>query len=183
MTHPRLFREDKATQVASHLLTLSDGSQSLLKLIKLVHFADRLALVTFGKTITVDRFYALEHGMVVSSTYDCIKASPEDVPVWSKHILPKEGNIIRVGRPAEPANLSDAEMEVLEKTYRKYGHLSVSAIRKASHDLPEYVDPEDKGSVRIPYHRVLTLEGWEDGDIRAALAAFRAQAEAHFALC
>jgi uncharacterized phage-associated protein len=45
---------------------------SFLKLIKLMYLADRRALLEQGRSITFDRYVSMDHGAVLSQTYNLI---------------------------------------------------------------------------------------------------------------
>jgi uncharacterized phage-associated protein len=60
------FNERKATQAAAYLLKRRGGKMSYMKLIKLLYFADRVALSRFGRPITTDRYVSMDRGPVLS---------------------------------------------------------------------------------------------------------------------
>ncbi len=73
------FNETKATQAAAHLIKRrGQGYMSYMKLIKLLYFADREALLRWGSPITADTFYSMDRGPVLSRVHDLVTegASP-----------------------------------------------------------------------------------------------------------
>ena len=53
------FNEEKATQVAGALLLKAGGDMPYLKLIKLLYFVDREALLRWGRPVTTDRLVSM----------------------------------------------------------------------------------------------------------------------------
>src|SRR5450756_2974830 len=53
---PLRFREERTTQAAAYLLRLRGGRMSYMKLIKLIYFADRRALLELVRPITFDQW-------------------------------------------------------------------------------------------------------------------------------
>src|SRR2546426_12424633 len=67
---PLRYREDRATQAAARLLRLRGGTMSYLKLVKLLYFADRLALVEPVSPSIYDMYVSIAPGSVLRETVD-----------------------------------------------------------------------------------------------------------------
>lgn len=176
-----VFREDKATQVASRLLQLSGNRLSILKLVKLVYLADRASLERFGRPITFDKFYAMAHGPIVSSTMDCINASdvwPNSAPIWTRFISQRDGNEVSLVEPAPPRDLSRAEEAIIDEVFGTHGHKTPWELANYTHGLAEYHDPTPNKRQFFRYRDVLRAVGWNDEDIRAATADLIAETKA-----
>ena len=59
------FNERRATEAAARFLKLRGGRMSYLKLIKLIYFLDREALLRWGRPVTGDRYVSMDNGPVV----------------------------------------------------------------------------------------------------------------------
>jgi uncharacterized phage-associated protein len=141
---------------------------SYMKLIKLMYFADRKALIELGRPITFDQWVSMPHGPVLSRTYDRIAAEPdpEDTSYWRRFITTDAANYeVELNQDAPVDQLSAAEEEILRNVYEEWGSLSRWEVRDASHELPEYTPTFS--SVRIAYRDVLILEGRTEEEARA----------------
>jgi uncharacterized phage-associated protein len=154
---------------------------SYMKLIKLLYFADREALLTLGRPITFDRFFSMRHGPVLSRTYDLIAAEPDpdDPTYWHEYIsVPDRYYDVTLLQDAPNSQLSRAEETVLDRVFDRVGHLSRWQIRDLSHKLPEWKDP-DKTSQPINLREVLAVGGISDEDAEAIEDAIAAEDMLH----
>ncbi len=174
------FREDKATQVASRLLQLSDGEMDTLKLVKLVYLIDRKALLTFGRPVTFDRFFCMTHGPVVSSTLDCIKHPNEEGTgsYWLKFFAPRKGTSVRLLRTPGSDQLSRAEELLVNEVHEEFGHMKPWELVDYTHTLPEWKDPSPARRGPLRYEDVLRAEGWTEEDIKEATDILAAEIHA-----
>ena len=174
------YREDKATQAAAKLLLLEGGEMNYMKLLKLLYLADRRALVQWGRPITFDSYFSLDHGPVLSFTYNNISAEPGPGrdSYWHRHIGAPHDYKVALASEAPSDELSAAELEVLELTYRKFGHMDQWELRDYTHQhLPEWTDP-DGSSHPIDLSDILLAEGWSDDEIREIEESLQAEAAA-----
>ncbi|MBN1306186.1 MAG: SocA family protein [Anaerolineales bacterium] len=140
------FNEQKATEAATTLLALTETQKAdYLWIIKMLYFIDREALQRWERPITYDSYVAMPHGPVLSTIYNIIKKNYPSV-VWKRYIVtrPKDHEVSLNGSPAPRRKLSEAEAELINEMYRRYGHLSGKELEDLSHHLPEWHDP--KGS-------------------------------------
>ena len=75
------FNERRATEAAARFLRLRGGRMSYLKLIKMLYFLDREALLRWGRPVTTDRYVSMANGPVVSRIYDLIREEPAPGPI------------------------------------------------------------------------------------------------------
>ena len=151
------FDIDKTLAAAGYLLSLGNGRLSILKLVKMLYYADRMALECWHRTITGDDFYSLREGPIVSTAYDLMKGSgPKDLQErWFTFIQPRHGNTIALKHMPDTGFLSDAEKETLAASFRKIAPMSnVSAWMHKF--FPEWEDPKGS-SKRIEPKTVLRL--------------------------
>jgi uncharacterized phage-associated protein len=138
------FNERKTTQAAAYLLKLWDGKRDYLSVIKLLYLIDREALLTWGRPVTFDQYVSMDKGPVLSRTYDLISSGPfpgEDV-YWSEHISEPKHYTIELKKEAGNDELSEAEITLIEETFRKYGSLDKWKLVELSHELPEWENPQ-----------------------------------------
>ena len=166
-----MFSQEKSTAAAAFLLRLRGGRMSYLKLIKLLYLADREALHRWGFNITTDRYVAMEHGPVVSHTYELMISEEGEHEFWSQYITPPLGNYeIALRSPDTPeGQLSRAEESLLREIYGTFGTWSRWKVRDYTHQLPEWHDP-GKTSVPISVRDILRAQGETTEEIDEVVA-------------
>ncbi len=138
------FDIKKATQAACHFIKKEGGRINYMKLIKLLYIADREALKKWEAPITCDRYFSLPHGPVVSEILDTInyKPKPGEDSYWHKHIVRNNYNV-SAHNECEDGELSEREIELIEKVSHKFRHFNQWQIEKYCHRyLKEWQDPE-----------------------------------------
>lgn len=176
------YSEKKAAQIAAFFIYRNGGQAEILKLIKLMYFAERQSFKEYGEPMTGDTYFSLPHGPILSTTLDHINNLVESGPGgWEHWIQDRDNHFLSIrydGNPIESLTiLSDADLEVLETTWQKYGHYSASQLRQLSHQLEEWEDPEGS-RIPISYERILKCVGHKDPDVvKEILDRIRAQSQ------
>lgn len=143
------FNEAKVTQAAALLLALRGGRMHYLKLMKLLYIADRTALQRWGVPITMDRYVAMDHGPVVSRTFNLIQGFGASTLIqgfgastWSQFISDPMGEheVELHGNPGTSL-LSAAEEKLLHEIFQQWGHRSRWALVEETHHFAEWHDP------------------------------------------
>ena len=166
------FRVRKAAQLAAFFAGRSPkGEIDKLKLIKLIYLCERQHVTEYLTPMMFDELYSLRNGPICSGTLNGIDQKVQ-IDVWSTYIT-RNGNKIhpchRLKRE-QMDELSDAEIEIAESTWKKFGHMSASQIRNYTHEhCPEYTETESR--VPIAYSDILRAIGDEyaeeiDRDVR-----------------
>lgn len=138
---------------------------SYMKLIKLLYIADRTSLLQFGKPITMDRWYSMKLGPVLSNVLNLI-TDPSRVDskgTWSQLISPPLGDReVRLLVDDIPNDrLSSAEEKLINETFDLYGHHSRWKLVDMLHDgqiAPEWKEPPQGSRIPITLQDVLTNE-------------------------
>jgi len=140
------FNERRATEAAAKFLKLRGGRMSYLKLIKLLYFLDREALLRWGRPVTTDRYVSMDNGPVVSRIYGLIREEPPPGtdPVWRHFISAPSNYEVSLTADPETDELSPVEESLIEEVFAMYGKLSRWNLVALSHELAEWQDP--KGS-------------------------------------
>lgn len=107
---------------------LSKDSLSLdkMSILKMIFFAERYSLRKFTKSITNDKFVAMEYGPVASGAYDILKFNEYISDIgYAKEILSKDGlNNIKSNSTLltrdDYDELSDNDLEVIENLQQKH---------------------------------------------------------------
>lgn len=171
------YREDRATQAAAHLLNLRGDRMSYMKLLKLLYFADRRALLELGRPITYDRFYSMPHGPVLSRTYDLMvgEPDPEAPSYWREYISAPLNYEVRLVKPAPNDQLSEAQELILDDVFKEFGHLDRWTVSRESHKLPEYRADCGSSSIPIDISEILSLEGMSPEEAEAVQESIAAE--------
>lgn len=99
------------------------------QMMKVLYWADKYHLAHFGRTISGDTYYKLEDGPVPTITYDRIK----DRTIINGN-FETESFICTPIREPNMDYLSESDIEALEYSIEKYGHLSYGVLKRRSHD-------------------------------------------------
>lgn len=169
---PAWYNARKAAQVAAFFVKAQGGKINVLKLVKLIYLADRLAMDTFEAPILNDQFVSMDHGPVNSITLNQINGLSEDRSDWDAFITDREDHFVGLRNAAlteyELDELSAAELKVLKIIWEKYGSMSQFEVRDFTHKhCPEWEDPHGSSSP-IPIERIFKFLGKPDGDALAA---------------
>ncbi len=173
------YRQERATQAAAHLLKLRGGRMSYMKLLKLLYLADRRALLMHGKPITFDRYVSMDHGPVLSQTYNLMvaeEAPDQPTSYWRQHISEPQAGYEVTLRVAEPPDgqLSRAQTAILDEVFAEYGTMSRWEIVRFVHTLPEWEDPQGSSNP-IALRSILHAGGLDEDDASAIEAELLAE--------
>jgi uncharacterized phage-associated protein len=147
------FDSRRTAQAACRVLLNQDGQMTLLQVIKLLYLVDREALAKRGNPVTGDRMVSMDHGPVLSGTYDLIKEKGDKstLATWHKYVGHRQGrNLTAI--PARPVADSDAErqlydhlsaweLRLIDEICARYEGLSAGALIDHVHRLPEWEPP------------------------------------------
>lgn len=133
------FNKDKAVNSILYI-THRMGQCDILKVFKILYFADRMHLVRFGWPILGDTYIAMKDGPVPSRVYDIIKIVRGDSIYIDDslfnffEVLPDKYTIISKIN-ANVDYFSESELECLDLSIEENHRLSYSQLSKKSHDI------------------------------------------------
>jgi len=109
------------------------------KIFKILYFSDRQHLIEYGRTITGDRYIAMNDGPVPSNLYDIFKSVRgdsffKDKGNFSQYFLVIDWDLIKPQKEADLDELSKTDLKHLDNAISTYGDLSWDEIREKSHD-------------------------------------------------
>jgi len=165
------FNERRATEAAARLLKLRGGRMSYLKLIKMLYFLDREALLRWGRPVTTDRYVSMDNGPVVSRIYDLIREelAPGTDSIWRCYIsAPQEWDVSLLA-DLNTDELSRAEEGLIDEIYASYGKMTRWDLVRISHELPEWQDPNGS-AIPIQYRDILRAGHKTESEIAAVEA-------------
>lgn len=141
---------------------------SHLKLMKLLYLADREALLRFGRPITFDYCVSMEHGPVLSQTYNLLIGDTQTGGLWEKSISIPANHEVSLSEDPSEDKLSDAEDQVIREIFDQHGAKSRWDLCKFTHTLAEWQDPKGS-STKIDYKEILVAGGKTEGEIESIL--------------
>lgn len=157
------FKSRKAAQVSAFFATKETGRNAgvieKLKLIKLIYLSEREFIREYEFPMLMDELYSLPHGPICSGAVNGIDGRI-DHDTWGAFISRHgRAHIVSVKKfqRADFDELSDAEIDVLEKVWKDFGRMSSSMIRNWTHDpsnCPEYIEVIN-GRKAISYRTLL----------------------------
>lgn len=151
------FNEKKTTQAAARFLSLANKQMNYMKLLKLLYLMDRQALIQWGRPVTGDKYFSMKLGPVLSEVLDLLseKPAPGREGFWVKHISAPANYEVRLEHEPGHDELSEAEEELIDEIYRKYGHFDPFNLANYLHGiLPEW-HRITEGCVPIQYVDIL----------------------------
>ena len=152
------FDISKALAATGYLLALIGGKCNLIKLVKMLYYADRTALKTWHRSITGDRLCSMDNGLVVSTIYDLIKGagSGKLQATWGRYIGPRHDNTVPLIRMPDTECLTESERQTLDAAYQKIAPMRTGSLIEWCHTFPEWRDPQGS-STRIDPKSILRL--------------------------
>src|ERR1700733_12598817 len=113
------FDIKKAIAAATYVIKKKGGAESMFVLLKKLYWADRIALIRWGKSITGDSLASLDKGPVVSGIYNLLKdkGRQNDLILW-KDVIVRKGNTVSLRKTPTITALSEREIEVLDKAVK-----------------------------------------------------------------
>jgi len=158
MQFPYYWR--KAIEAAAVLLQAYPCQKmTRLRLLKLLYLADRQSLAETCRPITGDKVVAMDHGPVLSKTYECIRGRGRHRASWAKHFRAEgDRDIVLTEDPGVHA-LCRYEVRILKDIARQWKGQNDSALWKWVHggNLPEYNkhEPSKGGKEDIPLEDII----------------------------
>lgn len=144
------FNEKKAAQVAAFFLYRANGRMPILKLMKLMYLAERASYQEFGEPIIGDKLVSMDHGPVLSITYQHINGEiHSEEGGWATWVSGRDNYDVSLQDPScirspeqDLLELCDADIDVMNKTWEDFGHLTKWQIRDYTHEhCPEWQNP------------------------------------------
>ena len=164
------FDYNKAAHIAAYFLLKEDGAMEILKLMKLIYLSERESFNQTDESMVHDKMVSMPNGPVLSGTLDIIKKKVKNTE-WEYLYQGREGDTIRIkpGTKYEDLEeLSDSDVDIIEKVYEDFGHYSSVALRNMTHlesIIPEWEDPEGS-SKHINLGNMLKSLGKSNASIR-----------------
>jgi uncharacterized phage-associated protein len=155
------FNIAKTIQASAVLLKAEPTNRmSRLRLLKLLYISDREALVERARPITGDTPVAMDHGPVLTNTYDLIKGEDFHATEWEKYIKSEGRDAVLASDPGV-GDLSRYEIAKLHDVSRKFQDRDDWDVAEFTHTFDEWIKniPTKGSSKSIPIEDVLAATG------------------------
>ncbi len=153
----------KAAQTIAYL-TIKNGCEPLhvVKAVKLVYLADRESVGRYGFPIQDEPRVSMKHGPVNSKTYAFINGEYDPTQCgWAEFLNDRDNHRIGLADRKTSVDdldeLSDADIEVLDAVWARFGGMNQWQLRDWTHqndNVPEWEDPGNT-STEIPLERMM----------------------------
>lgn len=130
---------NKIEAVVLYILQHFKDGIDYIKLFKIMYFAQREYLATYGLTIAEDTFKARQLGPVPSLTYKVVKMvengeDSEDLKHFTSSIYVNDDKKIYANESPDMDYIAEMEKEELDKIIIKYKDVDSKELSKLSHD-------------------------------------------------
>ena len=132
--------------VADTLISLHDRrcKPDFHKIFKILYFADQKHILTYGRPIIGDQYIAMKDGPVPSNIYDILKIVRgdtlfcHDMDEFKRIFDVKSNHYVYPKRKADLDELSESNLECINKSIEENKYLSFKQLRDKSHDDEAY---------------------------------------------
>lgn len=121
-----------------------------IKLVKLIYLSDKYHLIRYGRTITNDDYYAMEHGPVGTTVKDVLSLDPfclsRNGYKYAARLLKQEDDHNFTANPNVRVSfdmLSETDMEALDFIVEQFGKMGPWKLRDYTHQYPEWYKYQD----------------------------------------
>jgi len=158
-----MFNQRKVAQMAAFLLQRGRGRMKYIKLLKLLYLADRESMKQHGYPISGDQYVSMDHGPVLSQTFNLIKgAGKPQEQGWSHWIVDEADYGVSLRHKASRDvldELSDADLDVLREIYTRFGHMSPWRLVDYAHRYCREWENPNGSSIPIRYETIFRALG------------------------
>jgi uncharacterized phage-associated protein len=158
------MNSNKIKAAILYVLNEIQGGVDLLKLFKIIYFANQEHLVCYGRPIVDDKFVAMHNGPVLTDTYNKIRANRFDFIEKN----PEGGYMIFAKERPDMDELSISDVEYLQKSIDENRDLTFGDLSKKSHDSAwqlAWGSRGKKNSVPMDLIEIARAGGADDGMI------------------
>lgn len=133
------------------------SNPTYLTISKLLYLADKTSLENYGRFIAEDIYCAMEKGPVPSGAYDLMKSASPEARIGFQ--VQHNHNIVP-SRDANLEELSESDIECLERVLGKYAKASTTKLIEDSHDAAwekAWASRGSKASILMPLESIAKL--------------------------
>ncbi len=135
------------------LLYVTNRVRDMYKALKVLYFADKQHLASYGRLIYGDSYVAMRHGPVPSAAYDLLKDARGNGlfrgATKANTCFTIEGHDVVPQREANLDLLSDSDRECIDAAISQYGELPFAELRTLSHKEPAFQGSDENDFIPI----------------------------------
>ena len=144
------FDTIKVTQAAGFLLKRHNGFITRNRLLKLLYIADRELIQQTRRPLTGDKPLAMDHGPVLSRTYDLLKGETLGYEFWDRYIQQVAPYTHRLVGDPGIGKLSKLELAKLDEVSQRYWWVDDDDLFNVTRAFAEWKRNEpSKGSYKL----------------------------------
>lgn len=135
------FNIQKTIQASAVLLQVESNRMSRLRLLKLLYIADREMLRERARPITGDRAVAMDHGPVLTKTYNLIKGEKVETALmakWDQYICRQGAHDVALISEPGVNDLSEREITKLRDVAARFRGWDEWKISEHTHSFSEW---------------------------------------------
>jgi len=149
------FDKEKAINSMLYICQELGGSYDMYAVLKMLYFAEKKHISTYGRPITGDTIQALPHGPVPLISYNLIK---DENSLTSDFELSK--NIVSAKRKPNMDVFSDSDIECLNESIIENKSLDFFRLKNKSHDSAyDWAEKNTGINSTIPYEQIALSGG------------------------
>jgi len=160
------FEPEKFASAVAYLAERKPGI-TRSELCSLLYFADKEHLLSFGRTITGDRYQAMEQGPVPTEGLHALDGTGDERNLEALRRYGRlSGPAFHLEGPADLKTFSKSDIRILDETLDRLGQLGISELADLSRQEPAWVKSRANG----PMEFELFFEGRDEAEpIKAIL--------------
>lgn len=167
------FNYKKSVQALNFLAKVEGVTMNKMKAIKLIWLADRIHLRKYGRTITGDSYYAMEHGPVPSTTKDVLglnslSLSRDELTYIDEYIVISDRYNYASQKEPNFKVFSKTDVAALEEAYSIFGKLNEWQLRDLSHRFPEWKKWEEQIKAYGSRYAMDYEDFFKDADVKSS---------------
>lgn len=175
-----MYKERVAAQVAAYFLWKAREPIELIKVIKLMYFAEREYLLSREARLTGDDLFSMRYGPVLSNTLDIFHVLPHN-QYWSRWLGCESNNKIVLKKQNCTREsfdlLNNVTLKILDKVFNKYGKYEAFTLVNLTHKpehCPEWQFPGNS-RIQIRIEDILRNHGHSKKDVSEIIGLLKEQ--------
>ncbi|MEL6406053.1 MAG: Panacea domain-containing protein [Chloroflexota bacterium] len=152
------FNAEKAREAILYLAKRTKKSPTYMRIVKLMYLADKTSLEQYGRFISGDTYYAMQHGPVPTHSFNMLKE--EDTNDNGFEVVTNKYPTIIAHRDANIDYLSESDTLCLDQILESFDKFPTFYLRDITHDEAweaTWKENGEAGSREIPLERIAEL--------------------------
>ncbi len=158
LSRDNMFNKDKKiVQVANYITEKLGGKVDKIQLLKLIWLSDRLHVRIYGRLVTYNTYFAMQHGPVPSEMKDLF----EHPTSYFNEYLQKKSLELNSVKPTDKYYLSETDIKVMDSVISDFGEMDIWTLRDLTHEFPEWLRFEKQINKSKSSYRMVMADFFE----------------------